>query len=237
MAKKNKNKKISKNEDTNYECGPNCICGKKINVWMITTIALGLLLILSLFNVINIDINKNANKEKTLEQGITSEGTRFIGNPNAKVTVTEYSDFRCSFCGRFYRETFSLLKEEYIDTGLIKFEYKDLPVVGGDQAALAGQCANEQGKFWEYKSKLFNNQAQINEANLKTWAYELGLNKQQFDDCMATNKYAAQINKEALEGRTAGATGTPSFVINGELVVGAQPYAVFKQKIDAALTK
>jgi len=174
------------------------------------------------------------------------------GNPDATVTIVEFSDFQCPFCKRFHETTLPLIQKNYIDTGKVKFVYRDFPIQslhpnGAVAAAIASECADEQGMFWEYHDKIFQNQKNwerlrtedvVNE--LKAYAVELGLDTNQFNDCLNSGKYLDEVNKDLQDGNSYGVTGTPAFFIgNGEdgyiKVTGAQPYSVFQSVLDQML--
>lgn len=165
------------------------------------------------------------------------------GNENAPVTIVEFSDFECPFCGQFYTQSLPQLLEEYVDTGKVKLYYRHLPLSFHPQArpaALASECANEQGSFWEYHDVLFDNNATIGTATTDTYvgyATELGLNGDQFRTCLESEKYAENVDGDTTAAGAAGASGTPTFYINGQQLVGAQPFASFKAVIDAELEK
>ena len=103
-------------------------------------------------------------------------------------------------------------------------------------AAEASECANEQGKFWEYHDKIFANQDLLNNEILNTWAKDVGSDANKFDSCMKDGKYKNKIQKDLSDANSYGASGTPTFFINGKILVGAQPFAAFKQVIDAELS-
>lgn len=164
------------------------------------------------------------------------------GDPKAKITIVEYSDFQCPFCGRFYKDTFPDLMSQYIDTGKVKFVYKNLAFLGQESrdAANAAFCAQEQNKFWEYHDKLFasqngENQGTFAAANLKKFAAGLGLNTATFNSCLDANKYNARVDADIAEANQNGFQSTPSFAINSTPLVGAQPIAQFKTIIDSQL--
>lgn len=165
------------------------------------------------------------------------------GDENAPVTIVEFSDFECPFCGQFYTQSLPQILEEYVDTGKAKIYYRHLPLSFHPQArpaALASECANEQGSFWEYHDILFDNNSAISTATTDTyvgWATELGLNAGQFETCLTSEKYAENVDGDSAAAAAAGASGTPTFYINGQQVVGAQPFASFKAIIDAELEK
>ncbi|MCX8103760.1 MAG: thioredoxin domain-containing protein [Candidatus Bipolaricaulota bacterium] len=164
------------------------------------------------------------------------------GAPDAPVTIVEFADFKCGFCVRHFVQTLPILKEEYIETGKVRYIYRNFPILGVQSrwAALAAECAHEQGRFWEYHDKLFALTQQGQEfvrSRLKAVAAELGLDAAQFDSCLDTSKYLDEVQEDFALGQREGVTGTPAFLINGELLVGAQPITVFRQKIEEALAK
>ena len=160
------------------------------------------------------------------------------GDKDAPVTIVEWSDFECPFCARFYRDTYSQIIQNYIDTGKAKLVFRDYPLSfhpNAQKAAEASECADDQGKFWEMHDKIFENQGTLSTDNFKAWAVELGLDATEFNDCLDSGKHAAETAKDLADGSAAGIRGTPGFIINGQLVSGAQPYANFAAAIDAAL--
>lgn len=167
------------------------------------------------------------------------------GNGNAKVSIVEFSDFECPFCARFFSDTLLQLTKEYIDTGKAKLDYRHFPLSFHPQAkplAIASECANDQGKFWEMHDKIFtvNSGGQLASSNAETykqWAAELGLNTTEFNSCLNGQKHAAIVDSDTKLGSELGVSGTPTFYINGRQLVGAQPYAAFKAIIDEELKK
>lgn len=169
---------------------------------------------------------------------VSEDNDPFTGDENAPVVMIEFSDFECPFCGRFFNETLSQVEEKYINTGKVKFVYRDFPLSfhpNAQKAAEAGECANEQGKFWEMHDMIFENQSAIAVANLKTYAANLGLNTGQFNSCLDSGKYADEVASDVADGTAAGVSGTPTFFINGQILVGAQPFSAFEQVIEAEL--
>lgn len=175
------------------------------------------------------------------DNGLSVEGEPVLGSPEAKVTVIEFSDFQCPFCARYVLDTFPQIKQAYIDTGKIKMVFKNFPLTSihenAEKSAEASECANDQGRFWEYKEKLFQNQQALSLDNLKSYAKELGLNESQFNDCLDSRKYANEVSRDLQDGIVAGVTGTPTFFINGGKLVGAQPFSEFQRAIEEKLTK
>jgi len=171
---------------------------------------------------------------------LTDGDDPILGNANAPVTVVEFADFQCPFCGRFFSDAFPQIKEKYITTGKVKFVYRDFPLSFhpfAQPAAEAAECANEQGKFWQYHDYIFAHQADLSVANLKAWAGAVGLDTARFNSCLDSHKYAAEIKKDAADGQKAGVNGTPSTFINGRMVVGAVPFEQFQSVIEEELKK
>lgn len=166
------------------------------------------------------------------------------GNLNAKVTIVEFGDYQCPFCGRFYKNTEPKIIEEYVKTGKAKFYWRDLAFLGEESvwAAEAARCANEQGKFWEYHNLLFEKQRGENEgafakANLKQFARESGLNGSLFDSCLDSGKYRSKVEEERQKAGQLGVNSTPTTFVGGQRLVGALLYDAFKEAIDAELKK
>jgi protein-disulfide isomerase len=172
------------------------------------------------------------------------------GDPNAPITIIEFSDFQCPFCSRFSSQTLPLLEENYIDTGKVKLVYKDLPLrihPNARMAHIAAECADEQGKFWEYHDILFIQQSRwqsLSPSNFDTtltnFAADLGMQSTDFEACMKSPEIANEVNEDSIEARSYGANGTPTFFIGNEkngfvILVGAQPYSVFETMIDDQL--
>ena len=165
------------------------------------------------------------------------------GEAGAPISIIEYSDFNCGFCKKFHEETFSRIIDDYVKTGKARLSYKHFPFLApsSNWKASAAECAAEQGRFWDYHEALFAGKvnAQGDEATVKqalaTLAIELRLDANLFNACMSAGKVDALVQADASEGEKIGVRGTPSFVINGKLLVGAQPYEAFKSAIDAAL--
>ncbi|MCA9470660.1 MAG: DsbA family protein [Nitrospirales bacterium] len=169
------------------------------------------------------------------------------GNPNAPVTVLEYSDFTCGFCEKFFHDTFPRLLSEYVDTGKVRFVYRDFPRSPGGpglRASMAARCAGEQGSYWPMHDLLFNSDQQFSVEQLRGYAKKLGLDDMKFSECLLSEKYVKEIYQDRIEGGTLGVRGTPGFVIfitslpeDGEMVMipGAFPYDVFQKEIEKVL--
>ena len=161
------------------------------------------------------------------------------GPEDAAVTIVEFSDFQCPYCARFDVETLPQILTNYGDR--VRFVYRDFPLTGLHENALkaaeASECADEQGAYWKYHDLLFQNQSALDDASLKNYAASLGLDTATFNQCLDSDKYMSEVQKDEQDGITAGVQGTPAFFINGMPLSGAQPYAAFKAAIDAALAE
>jgi protein-disulfide isomerase len=183
-----------------------------------------------------------------------------MGDPNAPITIEEFSDFQCPFCERFHQETEPLLRQYYIDTGKVHFIYRSMGNwvsgnVGGGKtesqdAALAAYCAGEQNKFWEMHASLFANvlgedAGSFTPRRLKAIADSIGLDTNQFNSCYDSGKYRDRVQQDFQDGQAVKISGTPGFLmtytVNGEkkskLIEGAQPFSTFQQDLEAALNE
>ncbi len=161
------------------------------------------------------------------------------GSPEAPVTLVEFSDFQCSYCRKFWRDTLPRIEEKYIRTGKLRFVYRHLAILGAAsvQASIAAECAHEQGQFWPYHDRLFSTGGlfAFSAGNLKRYAEELRLDTRRFNTCLESEQPRERVERETMVGRTIGMTGTPGFLINGGRMIGAQPYEVFEEIIEGML--
>ncbi|MCB8980044.1 MAG: thioredoxin domain-containing protein [Ardenticatenaceae bacterium] len=171
---------------------------------------------------------------------IPIEGAYAIGDPNAPVTIIEYTDFQCPFCSRHFTQTFSQLKEDYIDTGVVYYVFKDFPLTQihpqAMLAANAARCAGEQGAYPEMHDALFANQDEWSgrsdaDTFFNQYAAGMGLDEAQFVTCLTETTYQDQIVADLDEGASFGVSGTPAFFFNGYFLSGAQPYDTFVDAI------
>lgn len=171
-----------------------------------------------------------------------------LGDANAPVEIIEFSDYQCPFCRKFWRETLPSIKSEYIDTGKVKFVYRDFPLdsihPGATPAAEAAECVRESAgndeAYFEMHDKIFEEQdkggqgtVQFSSSNLKQWAKDIGYD---IDECLDSGKFKAEVQKDLRDAQAAGGRGTPYFVINGKPLSGAQPFSAFQQIIEAELS-
>ncbi len=161
------------------------------------------------------------------------------GSAEAPVVMVEFSDFQCVYCRKFWRETLPKIEDRYIRRGQVRFVYRYLAVLGEGSilAAQAAACANDQEKFWEYHDTLFTKTGPLafTSARLKRYAAELGLDERVFAECFDGRKQAQRVEAETTLGHALGATGTPAFLLNGQLVIGAYPFEAFQQALDGLL--
>ncbi len=161
------------------------------------------------------------------------------GSADARVVMVEFSDFQCVYCRKFWKETLPKIEERYIRSGNVRFVYRHLAVLGeaSVQAAQAASCAHDQGKFWEYHDKLFSSAAPLayTSSRLKRYAGEIGLDEKMFAGCLDSNKHAERVEAETILGHALGASGTPAFLINGQLLIGAHPFETFRRALDGLL--
>ena len=165
-----------------------------------------------------------------------------LGDANAPVTIVEFTDYQCPFCQRAFETTFPQIKEAYIDTGKVRYLTRDLPLAfhgNAKAAALAARCAGADGKYFEMHDTLFDNQDDWIVGNpddkFKQYASELGVGG--FDTCYDSGQFEDVVDADLALASRVGATGTPTFFINGVQVVGAQPFSAFETVIEAELSK
>ena len=184
------------------------------------------------------DSQPQPTKSEGTDQLIISEEDHVRGNPEALVTIVEFSDFQCPFCARFH-PTVQQILENYPDQ--VRWVYKHFPLDSihseARPSAEASECSAEQGKFWEFADGLFENQSRLGNNLYKELASQAGLNMSQFEDCVSSRKYKDHVEADLQEGIKAGVTGTPGSFVNEELVSGAVPYGVLEATIKRALVQ
>ncbi|NJR12754.1 DsbA family protein [bacterium] len=160
-----------------------------------------------------------------------------LGPIDAPIVIVEFSDFRCPYCGRHFRNTLEPLLENY--EGYVRYVYRDYPALGDESAwsALAANCAYEQGKFWEVHKIFFDNPDKLGRAFYISTAEEQGLDVEAFTTCLNSQQYFDEIKSDFIDGQLNGVEGTPGFFINGTFVRGAQPYELFEKIINRELNK
>lgn len=165
-----------------------------------------------------------------------------MGDPNAPVHIIEYVDFQCPFCLKFWSETEPQLIEEYVNTGMVYFEYRSFPILGTESgwAAEGAYCAGDQNKFWEYHDTLFTNWTGENvgdfsKEKLIQYANALDLNMAEFESCLSEEKHKGRVEQDKAQGDADGVDATPTLFINGLKIEGSQPFAILKEFIEQAM--
>ncbi|MGV9798929.1 DsbA family protein [Mycobacterium sp. NPDC003449] len=166
-----------------------------------------------------------------------------LGDPDAPVTLVEFSDYRCPFCGKFSRDTEHELVERYVEAGLLRIEWRDFPIFGPQSmvAARAGRAAAEQGRFWEFNRAVYaaapeRSKAELTETDLVEFARQAGVaDIDRFTAGMTGTTFDAAINSDLAQGTGLGVPSTPAFLIDDVPMLGAQPTDEFVRAIDLAL--
>ena len=176
-----------------------------------------------------------------------TSGSPVLGSASAPITIVEFGDYQCEACYHWYHNTRADIIDNYIETGKVNLVFMDLPFLGRDSitAAQATYCADDQGKYWEYHETLYNFQEAIDNGwaskdRLVSFAFNLDMNMDKFNDCMDSSKYAKRVKANYDESQRFGAEATPTFLIispdgNMKKITSAQPYSVFSQVIEPML--
>jgi protein-disulfide isomerase len=175
-------------------------------------------------------------------QGAEVSLDKSLGAEGAPVVVVEYADFQCPYCEQFATGAARQLKEDYVDQGQVRFVFRHLAFLGDEStwAAEASECANEQDRFWEYHDKIYEEQAGENQGafgkdNLKRFAAELGLDTEQFDQCLDSGAMRSVVREEVKEAQRRRISSTPSVLVNGQLIQNGSNYQVLQAAVEAAL--
>ncbi|MFT4344000.1 MAG: DsbA family protein [Candidatus Woesearchaeota archaeon] len=214
----------------------------KLTLWQGLTGLFAALLVLSIATG-GFGFGGNAAPRATGTTGSATQGTLLQasgdngntkGNPDAPVTITKYSSFSCGFCNTV-RPTLDQVMAEYGDDVKIVYKHFDRTNGGVDsRAAQATECAGEQGQFWEMHDMIFDRGPS---GNVQAYAQDLGLDMNDFNECLNSQRYAELVQQHTNEARSLGFSGTPSFKINDGQLVGAQPFPAFQQAINAELAR
>jgi len=181
-------------------------------------------------------------EEQATRAKLNLEGFAMLGSKEAPLTIVEFTDYQCPFCQRFHTTSFVELKKNYIDTGKVRFYSRDLPLdfhSNAMRAAQAARCASDQGQFWQLRDVMGANPNKLDMDSLVADAADLKMDVNAFRACVESEKYKNAVQTDVMEAMKIGASGTPTFVVgkstpdgvDGELVVGSQPYSVFDQKL------
>jgi len=180
---------------------------------------------------------------------LIENGSPYLGDPAAPITLVEFGDYQCFFCNKFFHTTEPDILSNYVETGKVKIIFKDFIIIGPDSAtaAHAAHCADDQGKFWEYHDILYNNWTGENNGwasseNLHRFAQNVGLDINEFSECMKSEIHKPLIAASIEDAKTLGLRGTPGFFVIGVdnqiiKIPGAQPYSVFESIFDSELEK
>lgn len=173
----------------------------------------------------------------------TADDVTAMGDVDAPLVLIEYADYRCPYCGVFNRDTLPVIVEEYVETGKIRIEWRDLPLFGeqSTDAAVAARAAGKQDRFWEYHDAVYadapeRGHLEVTQDKLLAWAEEVDVpDMEQFEDDLDDPQLLELVRADAREGQQVGATGTPTFVIGHEAIAGAQPIGLFRDLLDDQL--
>lgn len=194
--------------------------------------------------------NKEDDAQSVLDRltAQTTPAVYALGSPDAPVTMVEFGDYLCTYCHRFHEETKDQLVANYVNTGKVRFIFKDFPINdrldgGSSLAAQASYCAADQGRFWEFHDAVYDNwggekAGWVTKASMAEFAARAGVQDAgQFQSCLDSGKYADVVRANYDLARSLGLNGTPSFIILKEgakpsLIPGAAPYSAFSQVID-----
>jgi protein-disulfide isomerase len=171
-----------------------------------------------------------------------------MGNPESQFVLIEFTDYQCTYCKRFYQQTFAELKMNYIDTGKLHFVSRNFPLKfhkNAEFAANATLCAGDQGKYWDMRKMIFNNRSELSKDEFKRYATEIGIDLSRFETCLSKQDHLSEIQQDIKDAHSIGIMGTPSFVlgkkdgkmIKGEKLVGALPYRELESRIKELLSK
>lgn len=201
-------------------------------------------------NLANLSENSKQGNTQAKIVDADADDDAVTGAADAPIIMIEFSDYQCPFCRKFYNEALPKIKENYIDKGLVKLVYRDLPLVSlghsdATPAANAAECARLQGGdetyftyhdlIFEGQNKLGSGTVKIPEESLYAYAEDLNLNMDTFKTCQENQEFYAEIQKDSEDAQAAGLSGTPAFVINGQVVIGAQVYEVFESVFNEIL--
>lgn len=177
------------------------------------------------------------------KEDLVANGSPFVGNPDAKITIVEFGDYQCTYCMKFHESSLSIIKNEYIDAGKANLVFQDFALNGpaSVMAAEASHCAKDQGKFWQYHDEVYRNwdgenTGWVTRDSLGRFAQTVGLDMEQFSQCMESSKYRQQVLDTYEFAENIGINATPSFlIISGDKIVkitGNQPIEVFRKTLD-----
>ncbi|GIU68184.1 MAG: hypothetical protein KatS3mg001_034 [Candidatus Pacearchaeota archaeon] len=202
---------------------------KKQDLWKYSTFILLAIIVIGGFfvlrggkssgNVVNTGSETQPTEQPSIKvSSLIEDNDPVLGDKNAPVSIIEFSDFQCPFCAQAHFGALAEFKQsDYFKNGQVNLVYKHFPLSSihpfAQKAAEASMCAYDQGKFWEYHDMLFENQNALDTQSLKSYAQQLGLNTQEFNNCLDSNKYRSEVTKEFSQATSSGGQGTPYFII------------------------
>jgi protein-disulfide isomerase len=208
--------------------------------WPIRQIVLGLILIgsgIALGYTVRDLVSSGGGSGSNAELDASSKDDPSWGPADAKVTMVEFGDFQCPYCQQWYTSVYEKIHTTYGDK--IRFLYRDFPLPihpEAKPAAIAANCAGEQGRYWDYFQLLYAH-TDLGSAVYQNYAQQIGLNLSSFNSCLKSGRFNKEIALDIQDGQRMGVSGTPAFFINGRLISGLQPYEAFQQAIDEELSK
>ncbi len=174
---------------------------------------------------------------KVTRYSISEDDDPSIGPADAPITIIEFSDYQCPYCQKWQAEVWPKLQEAF--PGKIRLVYRDFPLysihANAGPAAEAADCAGDQNKYWEFHDLLFSGQNELGPETFQLYASNLGLDIAQFNDCVESIKYEAEVNADYTYAAQLGIQSTPTFFVNGVALIGAQPFEVFQELINQEL--
>lgn len=196
--------------------------------------------------VILIGLSCQQNKDSKASEGpestivsVEDEGRPSIGSENAPIRLIVFTDFECGYC-KDLSDNIESIKKDYVASGKVRLVIRNFPLEMHDHAlgaALCASCADEQGAFWEMYGVLYQNQADLSGNNFIKWAAEMDLDTVAFISCMKSEKTLEKINEDISQARKLGISGTPAFIINDEMYMGAPDEELLRQMLDEAIEK
>lgn len=203
------------------------------------------------FSIINLMPDSNSNLDVNLVQtdlnSIESSSSFSylansftIGNIDAKITITEFTDYTCGMSKRYFLNTYPIIKNEYIDAGKVKYIFRNYPLGNKQKAVLIAQaveCAGEQAKYIQMRDKIYNSNGEFDLNHLTSIANNINLDLNSFIFCVESERYASKINDDFLDAEKLGVNGTPTFFINNIKIAGAKEFSAFSDLIENELKK
>jgi protein-disulfide isomerase len=208
--------------------------------WPIRQIVLGLILVgsgIALGYTVRDLVSLGGGSTSSAELDASGKDDPSWGPTGAKVTMVEFGDFQCPYCQQWYKDVYGKIQANYGNK--IRFVFRDFPLsfhADALPAAVAANCAGEQGYYWDYFRLLYGNTT-LGSAVYQSYAQETGLDLSKFNSCLKSGRFNKEITLDTQDGQRIGVTGVPAFFINGRLISGLQPYEVFQQTIDEELNK